>query len=330
MHDTAYEHGRLFFELYGSDAFRTVVELGSQDVNGSLRDHSPAGVHYIGVDVMPAKGVDLVVHPGAPLPLAFEIADAVVTSSAFEHDVCFWNTFLDLLRILRPGGLLYVNVPSNGDFHRYPLDCWRFYPDAGAALVQWAARCGIEVELVESFIAQPKVERWADFVAVFRKAGGKPLVRKGRIAGLAAAFNIRDIDMAADAPLQAESDTMPDTRIALDLRAELVASARHNAVVSADLAAAAKRIDALSVQLADAEQSGAALYQDLAASSEDLAASRAESYALQQNLLGSQMRIAELECGIAAVRQQLEMMRTSASWRITAGLRWLTIAVRGH
>jgi SAM-dependent methyltransferase len=159
-----------------------VVELGSQDVNGSLREHCPEGVHYIGLDVIPAKGVDLIVDPSAPLPLATGTADAIVTSSAFEHDICFWDTFLELTRILRPGGLLYVNVPSNGDFHRYPLDCWRFYPDAGVALVRWAGRRGIEIELIESFIGLPKAERWADFVAVFRRAGGTPLASKGRIS----------------------------------------------------------------------------------------------------------------------------------------------------
>ena len=30
--------------------------------------------------------------------------------------------------------LFYLNAPSNGEFHRYPVDCWRFYPDAGGAL----------------------------------------------------------------------------------------------------------------------------------------------------------------------------------------------------
>ena len=196
VHDTAHEHGRLFFELYGSGAVRTVVELGSQDVNGSLREHCPEGVHYIGLDVMPAKGVDLVIDPGSSLPLTSSMADAVVTSSAFEHDICFWDTFLELTRILRPGGLLYVNVPSNGDFHRYPLDCWRFYPDAGVALVRWAGRRGIQIELIESFIGLPQAERWADFVAVFRKAGGTPLASKGRISDHVPAINVHRLELA--------------------------------------------------------------------------------------------------------------------------------------
>jgi hypothetical protein len=50
-------------------------------------------------------GVDVVVNPAVPLPLAPDIAGAIVTSSAFEHDVGFWDTFLEPTRILRPGGL---------------------------------------------------------------------------------------------------------------------------------------------------------------------------------------------------------------------------------
>jgi SAM-dependent methyltransferase len=308
MHDTAYEHGRLFFELYGSEAFHTVVELGSQDVNGSLRDHCPPGTHYIGMDVMVAKGVDLVVNPAGPLPIASETIDAVVTSSAFEHDVCFWETFLELIRILRPGGLLYVNAPSNGGFHRYPLDCWRFYPDAGSALVQWAARRGVQVELVESFIGLPQAEHWADFVAVFRKAGGPPLIRTGRIAKHASAINIHDQGMQPGAPLEAETGNMPDMTIAEDLRIELAACPGEAAVNEA-VAAGAK----INAALAG-----------------DIAAAQAETATLCRDLNQAEQRIDELETALADARREVVALRTSISWRITAGPRRLMAAMRGR
>lgn len=38
MHDTAYEIGRKFFEIYWSDGFRRILDVGSRDVNGTLRD----------------------------------------------------------------------------------------------------------------------------------------------------------------------------------------------------------------------------------------------------------------------------------------------------
>ena len=139
MHETAYEHGRLFFELYWQPGFEVVIDLGSQDVNGSLRDHCPPGARYVGLDLEPGPGVDMVVEPGATLPFADASVDVVVSTSAFEHDVFFWETFLELTRVIRPGGFVYIDAPSNNDFHRHPLDCWRFYPDAGIALAKWAS-----------------------------------------------------------------------------------------------------------------------------------------------------------------------------------------------
>jgi SAM-dependent methyltransferase len=217
MHDTAYEHGRRFFALYWQEHFRDVVELGSQDVNGSLRGHAPATASYQGLDTAPGPGVDRVVTPGEPLPLPDGCADVVVTSSALEHDPCFWETFLDLVRLLRPGGLLYVNAPSNHAFHRYPVDCWRFYPDAGTALVAWGRRRGIEVELVESFVARPAAEGWSDFVAVFRKPG-PPLARRGRIADLSDTQN--GFDAESTGLLRERADTF-DMRALAQARQQL-------------------------------------------------------------------------------------------------------------
>ena len=96
-------------------------------------------------------------------------ADIVVSSSCFEHAQFFWLTFLEALRILKPDGVLYINVPSNGSYHRHPTDNWRFYPDAGLALVAWAQRSGYDTVLLESFIGAQDGEIWNDFVGVFLK-----------------------------------------------------------------------------------------------------------------------------------------------------------------
>lgn len=169
MHDTAYEIGKLFFAIYGRPG-QMIVELGSYNVNGTLRDFSPNGAVYLGLDLEAGPGVDICVQ-GQPLPLRTDFADLVVSSSAFEHDPFFWETFVELTRILRPGGFLYLNVPSNGVFHRYPQeDCWRFYPDCGRAFERLAQKNGYALTLVESFLAERKRGFWNDFVAVFVKA----------------------------------------------------------------------------------------------------------------------------------------------------------------
>jgi hypothetical protein len=227
MHDTALLHARLFFEAYWQPGFRDVLELGSLDVNGSLRSVSPPGARYVGVDMVAGRGVDHVVAAGNPLPFADATFDVAVTSSTFEHDVCFWESFVECLRVLRPGGFLYVNAPSNHGFHRYPLDCWRFYPDAGIALVEWARRQGIAAELVESFVAAPMSESWADFVAVFRRSSPAPWTRRGRIADATQATNVHDSGQGNAAAIERESWATYDMQRAEQLTTRLgVAEAR--------------------------------------------------------------------------------------------------------
>lgn len=171
MHTTALQNCKQFFDTYAKDfpAGAKVIEIGSQDVNGSLRSVTPGHFDYLGVDFVAGKGVDLVLSDPYQLPLETGSADIVVSSSCFEHSEMFWLVYLEIMRILKPHGLFYLNVPSNGAFHRYPVDCWRFYPDSGRALVTWAKRNGMNAALLESFTSLQSKEDWNDFVAVFVK-----------------------------------------------------------------------------------------------------------------------------------------------------------------
>lgn len=173
MHPSAMSNCQAFFEAYGpSFADRgpvRVIEIGSQDVNGTLRDVTPRQYEYIGVDFVQGKGVDVVLDDPYHLPFDSESADIVLSSSCFEHSEMFWLVFLEVLRVLKPRGLFYLNVPSNGPFHRYPVDCWRFYPDSGKALITWAQRNAIQAALLESYVSVQMQGVWNDFVGVFLK-----------------------------------------------------------------------------------------------------------------------------------------------------------------
>lgn len=69
-------------------------------------------------------------------------ADVVISGQTLEHVPFFWITMLEIHRVLKPGGLVCIIVPSGGEEHKYPLDCYRFYNDGMAAL---AESCGLEV-----------------------------------------------------------------------------------------------------------------------------------------------------------------------------------------
>jgi SAM-dependent methyltransferase len=170
MHPSAMENGKRFFETYVSRLGPVkLVEIGSQNVNGSLRDVAPPNVEYVGVNFAEANGVDIVLQDPYILPFETSSVDLVVSSSCFEHSEMFWLVFNEVMRILKPAGLFYLNAPSNGLYHRYPVDCWRFYPDAAHALVTWAKRTGTDAGVLESFTAPQKDDPWNDYVAVFIK-----------------------------------------------------------------------------------------------------------------------------------------------------------------
>lgn len=169
MHPSAFAAGRHFFEIYRQPGHRRVLDVGAMNINGSLRACAPADMAYLGIDIAGGPGVDQVVEAGSPLPFADDSFDLIVSTSCFEHDQFFWVSFLEILRVLKPGGYFLLNAPSNGHYHSYPGDNWRFYPDAGLALVAWARREGRDAELIESAILPQIDDQWNDFMAVFRK-----------------------------------------------------------------------------------------------------------------------------------------------------------------
>jgi SAM-dependent methyltransferase len=176
MHDSAFKIGGLAIDFYCPKNVGSILEIGSLDVNGSLRNHSPKVNRYIGLDFSPGEGVDHVITGLDPWPVDDSSFDLVIASSVLEHDPHFWETFVKMVRKTRPGGHVYLNAPSNGWVHRYPLDCWRFYPDSASALVKWASAQGFPVSLVESFTAKRVDDVWNDWCAVFRRdPTSKPL-----------------------------------------------------------------------------------------------------------------------------------------------------------
>lgn len=184
--------GRLFFESYWQPGFSNILDIGSRDVNGTLRSVKPAHAGYLGVDMQAGPGVDLVVDDPHALPFAEQSFHVVVSTSCLEHDPMFWLTFAEMVRVVKAGGLIYINAPSNGLYHGYPFDHWRFYPDSGKALEQWAGKCGTPVELIESFIGQRDNDIWSDNVMVFaRKPFATRLPKKLVCDRIAGATNIR-------------------------------------------------------------------------------------------------------------------------------------------
>ena len=170
MHDTAIEHFKLFSKLYLNSKRLKIADYGSFSVNGDLKKIITKKHDYIGLDIAKGPNVDILMKDPYKIPLKSSSIDVLISSSCFEHVEHFWLSFNEAIRVLKPGGLFYLNVPSNGDYHTYPLDCFRFYPDSGKALVNWGKKNGFKnLMLIESFIGRQQNDIWNDFVGIFLK-----------------------------------------------------------------------------------------------------------------------------------------------------------------
>ena len=150
-----------------------ILDLGSLDVNGSYRgyfDTSPWT--YLGMDMVPGKNVDIILkNPYKWREVKSSSVDVLISGQAFEHIEFFWITMLEIARVLRPGGLCCIIAPSGGPEHRYPVDCWRFYPDGMAAMARFAGLGVIESSTKwESDIQYPDLSNtWCDSVLICRR-----------------------------------------------------------------------------------------------------------------------------------------------------------------
>ena len=110
-----------------------VIDLGSLDVNGSVRPLVGVlkPVEYVGVDLRVGVGVDVVgdVCSGF-LKDCYGKFDIVISAETLEH-VQTWPLFVhEMKRLAKPGGHLLLTCRSPGfALHNHPGDYWRFTVD---------------------------------------------------------------------------------------------------------------------------------------------------------------------------------------------------------
>lgn len=89
-----------------------VLEVGSQDINGSIRILFEDHLNYLGLDLSLAKGVDWTV-PGELIELPDGWADTCISTECFEHAHCWDQILVNMIRITKPGGLLILTFAGD-------------------------------------------------------------------------------------------------------------------------------------------------------------------------------------------------------------------------
>lgn len=115
-----------FVERYATDEPIRILEIGSRNINGTVRDHFPAA-DYVGVDLMPGPGVDVV---GDASKQTFKkLFDLVLCCEVFEH-TDRWPVLLSAAYMaLRPGGRIIVTCAARGRRAHSGIDGGELRPD---------------------------------------------------------------------------------------------------------------------------------------------------------------------------------------------------------
>jgi len=148
-------------------ASKRVLEVGSRDVNGSLRPIVEAlqPSEYIGVDMEPGAGVDRVCEVEQLVETFGEEAfDIVISTEMLEHVRDWRGAVSNLKRVCRRNGMIIISTRSIGfSYHAYPFDFWRYEPEDIRTIFSDMQLIALERDAPESPGVMAKIRKPSQF-----------------------------------------------------------------------------------------------------------------------------------------------------------------------
>jgi SAM-dependent methyltransferase len=121
---------------------KKVLEIGSLDINGTVRGFF-TNCDYTGLDIAAGPGVDVVCE-GQKYDAPDASFDFVICCEVMEHNPFWADTFRNMMRLLRPGGLMVMSCatgwrPEHGTARSNPESSpltvdqgWEYYRNLSA------------------------------------------------------------------------------------------------------------------------------------------------------------------------------------------------------
>ena len=181
MHESSMLRMKWFKEYYCSDGDNTkvVLDVGSYCC---IEEHptyhsffNDKSFKYVGLDMVEGPNVDIPVKRSYKWDeVSDDFCDILISGQVFEHIEFPWITMMEIVRVVKPNGLICIIAPNGLGMHRAPVDCWRYYSDGMIALAKWT---GLEILHVSTNLApQGSGEQWygewQDCMLIARKPEG--------------------------------------------------------------------------------------------------------------------------------------------------------------
>ena len=128
---------------------KRVIEIGSFDVNGSMRQYiqSLKPLEYIGIDIVDGPGVDVICNVDYSVEMFGEESfDLIIVNEVLEHVRDWRQAVSNIKRICRRGGKVLITTRSRGfPIHNFPSDYWRYEKEDFSNIFS-----DLEIEMLES------------------------------------------------------------------------------------------------------------------------------------------------------------------------------------
>lgn len=145
-----------------------ILEVGSREVTGqssARREFSNA--KYIGFDFYPGNNVDVVgdAHKLSSYFEGEEKFDIIYTSSCFEHFAMPWIVATEIAKLLKVGGIVFVETHFSYASHERP---WHFFQFSDMAL-KTLFSSSLGFDCIEAGMSNPLVGRFSSLADGYLK-----------------------------------------------------------------------------------------------------------------------------------------------------------------
>jgi ubiquinone/menaquinone biosynthesis C-methylase UbiE len=144
-----------------------VLEIGAREVTGTSHARTILDqAEYVGFDYYPGKNVD-VVGDAHKLSTYFdgEKFDVIYSTACFEHFAMPWVVAVEIAKLLKVGGLVFIETHFSFSSHERP---WHFFQFSDMALkVLFSQALGFEC--IEAGMSNPIVGRFSSFADDYLK-----------------------------------------------------------------------------------------------------------------------------------------------------------------